>query len=173
MSMDAHKEAQPGSATPATKLKGSVARVHQSALDQGLDIEIITMPSSTRTAEEAAAACNCQVGQIVKSLIFQRHDNENLILLLIAGDNQANLYAVANQIGSSLDRADPRRVRTETGFAIGGVAPIGHKTPMQVYMDPALLIHDVVWAAAGAPNAVFSVDPNALRETTGAELLIS
>ncbi len=155
-----------------TSFKGSVARVHQSAADLGLDIEIITMPSSTRTAQEAAEACGCLVGQIVKSLIFQRHDNEELVLLLIAGDNQAELDLAADLVGSTLDRADPKKVRAETGFAIGGVAPIGHKTDLQVYMDPALLKHDVVWAAAGAPNSVFSVDPDALKQATKSILMV-
>lgn len=137
----------------------------------GLGIEIVTMPASTRTAEDAAAACECEVAQIVKSLIFERHDNQHLVLLLIAGHNRADMDLAARVIGSTLDRADPKKVRSETGFAIGGVAPIGHLCPMEVYMDPDLLGFDIVWAAAGAPNAVFSTTPQKLFEATGAILL--
>ena len=154
-----------------TGKKSSKDRVRAAGVALGLDVEIVSMPASTRTAEEAAIACACAIGQIVKSLIFQRHDNAHLALLLIAGDNRADMDLAARVVGTNLDRADPKKVRSETGFAIGGVAPIGHLCEMEVYMDPALLIHDVVWAAAGAPNCVFAVAPKALLEATKATLL--
>jgi prolyl-tRNA editing enzyme YbaK/EbsC (Cys-tRNA(Pro) deacylase) len=155
----------------AVKKSGSQKRVLDEAEALSLDIEIRVMPQSTRTAQEAAEACECEVGQIIKSLIFERKDNEALVLLLIAGHNQADLEAIARTIGSELQRADPRKVRAETGFAIGGVAPIGHKCPMPVYMDPALLDYDLVWAAAGSPQAVFSVEPHALQKAVNAAVL--
>lgn len=151
--------------------QSSKERVAEAASRLGLDVEIKTMPASTRTAEDAAAACGCEVAQIVKSLIFERHDNQQLVLLLIAGHNRADMDLAAKVIGSSLDRADAKKVRAETGFAIGGVAPIGHLCEMAVYMDPAILTFDEVWAAAGAPNAVFRVTPDRLRDVTGATLL--
>ncbi|TLP45983.1 MULTISPECIES: YbaK/EbsC family protein [Cohaesibacter] len=151
--------------------KSSKDRVREAGEALGLAIEIVTMPASTRTAEEAAEACGCAVGQIVKSLIFERHDNQHLALLLIAGDNRADMDLAARVIGTSLDRADPKKVRADTGFAIGGVAPIGHLCEMEVYMDPALLTHATVWAAAGAPNSVFEVKPDALQAATKATLL--
>ncbi|WP_319530597.1 YbaK/EbsC family protein [uncultured Cohaesibacter sp.] len=151
--------------------QSSKDRVDAAAKALGLDVDILVMPESTRTAEDAAAACSCEVAQIVKSLIFERHDNQQLVLLLIAGHNRADLDLAAKVIGSSLDRADAKKVRAETGFAIGGVAPIGHLCEMAVYMDPDLLTFDVVWAAAGAPNAVFKVAPQQLFEATGAVLL--
>lgn len=154
-----------------TSKKSSKDRVREAGIQLGLDIEIVSMPSSTRTAEEAADACGCSVGQIVKSLIFQRHDNAHLALLLIAGDNRADMDLAAKVVGTSLDRADPKKVRAETGFAIGGVAPIGHLCAMEVYMDPALLKHETVWAAAGAPNSVFEVAPKVLQSATHAVLL--
>lgn len=129
------------------------------------------MPESTRTAEEAARACGCSVGQIVKSLVFQRLDTAALVLLLIAGDRMADLPAVGREVGAELVRADPKRVRRETGFAIGGVAPIGHLTALPVFMDALLLAHDSVWAAAGAPNAVFRVDPKRLCAAASATVL--
>ncbi|WP_319411486.1 YbaK/EbsC family protein [uncultured Cohaesibacter sp.] len=151
--------------------KSSKVRVQEAIDALGLDSQVVTMPDTTRTAEDAAAACGCAVGQIVKSLIFERHDNHHLVLLLIAGSNRADMDLAARVIGSSLDRADPKKVRAETGFAIGGVAPIGHLCPMEVYIDPDLLTFETVWAAAGAPNAVFKVEPAALMKATDAKLL--
>jgi len=149
----------------------STRRVAEAARQAGLEIEILTMPASTRTAEEAAQACGCATAQIVKSLIFERSGDGALVLLLIPGDRQADLAAVAEAIGGTLARADAKRVRDETGFAIGGVAPLGHKRPLPVFMHEELLRHPQVWAAAGAPNAVFAVDPARLRQAVGAALL--
>ncbi len=128
------------------------------------------MPASTRTAEEAAAACGCAVGQIVKSLVFQGNRSGRLYLLLVSGANRVDMAKAAAQAGEPLDRADPRLVRERTGFAIGGVAPIGHLGPCPVLMDEDLLAYEVVWAAAGAPNAVFSVDPAKLQQATQARV---
>ena len=151
--------------------KSSKERVEEAIKTLGLGTEIVLMPASTHTAEDAAAACGCKVAQIVKSLIFERHDNGQLVLLLIAGHNRADMDLAAKVIGSPLDRADAKKVRAETGFAIGGVAPIGHLCAMAVYMDPDLLSFDKVWAAAGAPNAVFEIAPDVLLEATRARLL--
>lgn len=149
----------------------STRRVIEAAAEAGLEIEVLTLPESTRTAVEAAEACGCAVAQIVKSLIFRREDTASLVLLLIAGDRQADLQSAADAVGGPLVRAGPKHVRDETGFAIGGVAPIGHLTPVPVFMDASLLDHDTVWAAAGAPNAVFAVHPDRLREAVSAQLL--
>lgn len=152
------------------KRSNSVARVEAAARALGLPIEVVEMPASTRTAAEAAAACGCDPDQIVKSLIFETEAG-GLALLLIAGGEQANLDAAADVVGARLRRADPRRVREETGFAIGGVAPIGHLAPVPVWHSRRLLAFDRVWAAAGAPNAVFAVDPAALIAAIGAKPL--
>lgn len=151
--------------------KSSVERVKDAAKAAGLGIEILHMPESTRTAEEAARACSCSVAQIVKSLIFQREDTQSLVLALIAGDRQADLRQLADWAGGPLKRADPKFVRAQTGFAIGGVAPLGHLAPVPTAMDPSLLQHNQIWAAAGAPNAVFCVEPVALRDAAGAYVL--
>ena len=158
-------------ASTGVRSGGSTERVMRAASAAGLAVEIRLMPESTRTAEEAARACGCSVGQIVKSLVFQRVDTSALVLLLIAGDRMADLSSVAREVGADLVRADPKRVRRETGFAIGGVAPIGHLAILPVFMDASLLEHDNVWAAAGAPNAVFRVDPKQLREAAAATVL--
>lgn len=146
----------------------SVKRVEKALNDAGLTTEIKRMPESTRTAQEAALACECAVGQIVKSLIFQGKETDQMKLLLVSGDNQVDMDLVKSTIGEELGRADPRAVREVTGFAIGGVSPIGHLTQLTTYMDEHLLDFDRVWAAAGAPNAVFDIDPKTLLEMTGA-----
>lgn len=148
----------------------SITRVEQAALALGLEIEIRRMALSTRTAEEAAAACGCAVGQIVKSLLFQGRHSGDLKLLLVSGANRVTESEAERLIGEPIERADPTRVRTETGFAIGGVAPFGHIAPIDTYMDEDLLQHQLVWAAAGAPNAVFSICPRLLSSAVRAQL---
>lgn len=146
----------------------SIARVADKADELGLQIEIVRMEQSTRTAHEAADACGCAVGQIVKSLVFENADTGALTLLLVSGAHDADLEHLAAKYELKLKRCDGRRVRDETGFAIGGVAPIGHKIDIPVYLDNALLAYDVVWAAAGRPDSVFSVDPKALAKKIAA-----
>lgn len=157
---------------PVTPKPGSsMARVADTAAQLGLDIELKTMDQSTRTADDAARACGCDVAQIVKSLVFEDADTGELVLLLVSGRHNADLDFIAATYGLKLKRCDGRRVRDETGFAIGGVAPIGHLTPTPVHMDEALLGFDTVWAAAGRPDSVFSVDPKALAEAIGARTI--
>lgn len=146
----------------------SVRRVEAAAAAAGQEIQVVRMPESTRTAEEAAKACGCDVAQIVKSLIFRGAETGALKLLLISGARQADLAKAAKIVGEPLERADARLVRDETGFAIGGVAPIGHKAPVATWIDENLLDHGTVWAAAGAPNAVFEIVPKTLAEMAGA-----
>ncbi|MEQ8333286.1 YbaK/EbsC family protein [Nisaea sp.] len=146
----------------------SVNRVKAAAEAAGLTVEILRMPDSTRTAAEAAAACGCDVAQIVKSLIFKGGESGELKLLLVSGANQVDLEKVAALVGEPLERADPKDVREITGFAIGGVSPLGHLTPVATWMDETLLGFETVWAAAGAPNAVFEVTGDALKNAAGA-----
>ncbi|HTU80884.1 MAG TPA: YbaK/EbsC family protein [Candidatus Acidoferrales bacterium] len=129
------------------------------------------MPETTRTAEEAARACGCAVSQIVKSLVFRIVETGGLTLLLVAGDRRVDVGRASGAVGGNLEPAGAKQVRDVTGFAIGGVSPLGHVTAIRTFMDPSLLEHDTVWVAAGTPNAVFSVAPTRLREAVGAELL--
>jgi prolyl-tRNA editing enzyme YbaK/EbsC (Cys-tRNA(Pro) deacylase) len=147
---------------------GSIERVEQAARRAGLDIEIKRMGASTRTAEEAAQQCGCAVGQIVKSLVFEGERTRRLYLFLVSGANQLDLAKSSALTDEPLVRADPRKIRDETGFAIGGVAPIGHRIAIAAFADDALLRYDRVWAAAGAPDAVFATEPNALIRAAGA-----
>ncbi|WP_339852326.1 YbaK/EbsC family protein [uncultured Nisaea sp.] len=146
----------------------SVNRVKAAAEAAGLTVEILRMPDSTRTAAEAAAACGCDVAQIVKSLIFKGGESGALKLLLVSGANQVDLEKAAALVGEPLERADPKEVREITGFAIGGVSPLGHMSPVETWMDETLLGFGTVWAAAGAPNAVFEASPDALKKAAGA-----
>ena len=143
-------------------MAGSIERVTQAAADAGLAIEVKRMGASTRTAEEAAAQCGCTVAQIVKSLVFQGQASGKLFLFLVSGVNQLDLAKAAAVAGEALKRADPLHIRDETGFAIGGVSPLGHLIAIPAFADKSLLAFDVVWAAAGAHDAVFATEPNAL-----------
>jgi len=149
----------------------STDRVRAAAEAAGLPLEIREMPQSTRTAEEAAAACGTSVAQIVKSLIFRRATSGAPLLLLVSGKNRVDEKAIRAALGDTLKRVDANEVRDLTGFAIGGVAPLGSLTPLPTFMDADLMAFDVVWSAAGAPSAVFAAEPAALAAATGAEII--
>ena len=138
----------------------STARVAAALKAAGLDAEIVE-PGPARTAEEAAAACGCALDQIVKSLIFQGESGQ-LYLFLTAGGNRVNPARAAALAGEQLGRADADTVRATTGFAIGGVAPLGHLTAPVIFADPRLTEFPEVWAAAGTPRHVFAAAPDAL-----------
>jgi prolyl-tRNA editing enzyme YbaK/EbsC (Cys-tRNA(Pro) deacylase) len=149
----------------------STDRVRAAAEAAGLDLAIREMPESTRTAEDAAAACGTTVAQIVKSLVFKKAESGEPVLLLVSGANRVDQTAIKGAIGETLARMDADAVRAYTGFAIGGVAPLGSLQPLATFMDAHLLQFDAVWAAAGSPNAVFEVHPRALAEATGATIV--
>jgi len=153
-------------------LPDSARRVAAAAAALGLKIEVREMPQSTRTAADAAAACGCAVAQIVKSLIFRGAESNAPILLLVSGQNRVDERLVGKTIGEALARADATFVRAATGFAIGGIPPFGHASPIATYIDEHLLGFDVVWAAAGTPSTVFAVDPRALAAGTGAKTIL-
>jgi prolyl-tRNA editing enzyme YbaK/EbsC (Cys-tRNA(Pro) deacylase) len=154
-----------------TALPPSAQKVQDAARARGLDVAVREMAGSTRTAEEAAAACGVTVGQIVKSLVFTGANSGRLYLLLVSGTNRVDEKGVARHLGEKLKRPDAEAVRAATGFAIGGIPPLGHDTPLATYMDADLLQYDVVWAAAGTPKAVFPVDPARLQEAVAATVI--
>ena len=147
----------------------SVERVRAAAA--GLDLSVREMPQSTRTAEEAAAACGISVARIVKSLVFRKAGDDGAVLLLVSGKNRVDEALVAEAIGAPIEQMEARAVRDLTGFAIGGVAPLGSLSPLPTFMDADLLRYPTVWAAAGAPNAVFETAPRDLAQATGARLI--
>lgn len=147
-----------------------VQRVVDAAEKGGLSLDIVEYPDGTRTAVAAAEAVGCEVGQIVKSLIFEV-DGE-LVLALTSGANQVDTDALTAAVdGQKCGRANADQVREVTGFAIGGVPPIGHLNQVPSFFDPALLAFDEVWAAAGTPRHVFPVDPQVLLDLTGAQAI--
>jgi prolyl-tRNA editing enzyme YbaK/EbsC (Cys-tRNA(Pro) deacylase) len=159
------------SEVPASGLHPNAERVRLAALERGLTIEIRRFPEGTRTAIDAAAAVGCELGQIVKSLIFAV-DGE-LVLAYVSGANQLDEKRLAMAAeGTSCQRVDADRVREATGFPIGGVPPFGHATSLRVFVDPDLLGYDEVWAAAGTPHDVFGIDPAKLVEASGAQTVM-
>lgn len=144
----------------------SLARV-KAALT-GVDVTILQTEASTRTAAEAAEAMGCALDQIVKSILFQ--GEVSLCLFLTAGGNQVDAALASALAGQSLGRAEASLVRAVTGFAIGGVSPVGHLTPLPVWMDRRLMDFAQVWAAAGTPHHLFGIAPDRLLTLTGARL---
>ena len=144
----------------------SAARVQQTLKERGFDFQVVEMPSSTRTAQDAAQAVGCTVGQIAKSLIFRGRDSGEAILVIASGANRVNEKTLAGLAGEPIERADPGFVHAQTGFAIGGVPPVGHNTVLKTFVDRDLLKYGTIWAAAGTPNAVFALDPAGLQALT-------
>jgi prolyl-tRNA editing enzyme YbaK/EbsC (Cys-tRNA(Pro) deacylase) len=148
----------------------SLARVTAALAAAGLPLSPVAMPAETRTAQEAARAAGCALDQIAKSIILQGRTSGRLHLFLTAGGNQVDLGRASALAGEPLDRADPDTVRRVTGFAIGGVAPLGHLEALPIHADPRLLDFPVVWAAAGTPRHVFPIAPADLLRITAARV---
>jgi len=132
---------------------------------------VVELPSSTRTAVEAAKAVGCQVGQIVKSLVFRAKRSRQAILIIASGENRVSEPKIEALIGEPLGKADADFVRQQTGFAIGGVPPVGHLNRLITFIDVDLLSYNVVWAAAGTPHAVFCLNPADLERITGGRVV--
>lgn len=149
----------------------SAQRVQDALQTLGLSLQVVELPNSTRTAVEAAQAIGCQVEQIVKSLIFKSKKSGRPILVVASGANRVNEKKLAALIGEPLGKADADFVRQRTGFAIGGVAPVGLTEEIETYVDEDLLQYEEIWAAAGTPHAVFSLTPNDLVKITGGRVV--
>ena len=148
------------------------ARRVQAALERlGLALEVREFPAGTRTAADAAAAVGCDVAQIVKSLVFRAAESDRFVLVLASGANRVDENKVGAGLGEPIARADPDFVRERTGFAIGGVPPVGHATEPVVLIDEDLLGQPELWAAAGTPNAVFRLAPDDLERITGGRIV--
>jgi prolyl-tRNA editing enzyme YbaK/EbsC (Cys-tRNA(Pro) deacylase) len=147
----------------------AVLRVQAALRAQGLDEDVIQLAASARTAAEAAAACGVEVAQIVKSLVFVA--DAEPILVLVSGANRADEERLGELCGRPVRRADADLVRSATGFAIGGVPPLGHPRPLPTLIDRDLLVHDRLIAAAGTPHAVFPIAPGDLCRVTGGRVV--
>jgi prolyl-tRNA editing enzyme YbaK/EbsC (Cys-tRNA(Pro) deacylase) len=147
-------------------LKESAKRVQEALAARGFAFEVREFPQGTRTAAEAAVAIGCAVAQIAKSLVFRARASGRPVLVIASGANRVDEKAVAALIGEKIGRADAGFVRAATGFAIGGVPPLGHETPPVTLIDRDLLTLSEIWAAAGTPNAVFRLTPEDLVAMT-------
>ena len=146
-------------------------RVRAALLELGLPADIVQLADSTRTAPEAAAAVGCELGAIVKSLVMRGTSTHTPVLALVSGDNRADVALIEAVLDEPVERPDAAYVREVTGYAIGGIPPVGHPQPVRTVMDEDLLRFDTVWAAAGHPHAVFGIAPAELARATGAQVL--
>lgn len=145
----------------------SLARVRRALEDAGLDADIREV-GQARTAQEAADSVGCEIDQIAKSIIFRAETSGEAVLFLTAGGNKVCPEKASALAGEPLGKADAALIRAQTGFAIGGVAPVGHLSPIRAWIDPRLLEFTTIWAAAGTPRHVFALDAHLLPGLTGA-----
>ena len=153
------------------KLKSSAKKVQAALKAHNLSCEVVQMKDTTRSAADAARAVGCEVGQIVKSLIFEGENSHQPILVTTSGANRVNEQAIANNVSEPVKMATPDYVRQMTSFAIGGVPPVGHDRPLKIFIDEDLLQYDEIWAAAGTPHAVFKLTPGDLKTITAGTVI--
>jgi prolyl-tRNA editing enzyme YbaK/EbsC (Cys-tRNA(Pro) deacylase) len=153
------------------EVRTSAERVRQALAGLGLMPEIKEFSATTRTSAEAAAAIGCTVAQIAKSVVFRAVGLNRAVLVIASGANRVDEKLVAAALGDRIAKADATFVRDKTGFAIGGVAPVGHTEKPVTLIDEDLLQHAEIWAAAGTPNSVFPLTPQALVAMTGGQVI--
>jgi prolyl-tRNA editing enzyme YbaK/EbsC (Cys-tRNA(Pro) deacylase) len=151
----------------ADTLSSSAQKVQNILRAKGFQCQVVELPGSARTAKEAAHAIGCTVAQIVKSLIFQTRNTQRPILVVASGTNRVNEKRLAALVGEPIEKANADFVRERTGFAIGGVPPVGHNEPLETFIDEDLARYEEIWAAAGTPFAVFQLTPADLQTMTG------
>jgi prolyl-tRNA editing enzyme YbaK/EbsC (Cys-tRNA(Pro) deacylase) len=151
-------------------LRPAAQRVWQILAEMGLATEVIEFAETTRTSVEAAAQIGCAVAQIAKSLIFRAKSSSRPVLVIASGANRVDEKAIERLLGEKIGKADADFVREKTGYAIGGVAPVGHATPPATFIDEDLMGLEVIWAAAGTPFAVFRLSPGDLVRLTGGKI---
>lgn len=147
-------------------LSPSAQKIQNLLNELGFAYTVIEHAESTRTAQEAADQAGCELGQIVKSLIFRGKTSGKPILVLTSGPNRVNEKQISEYAGESIGKADADFVRTVTGFAIGGVPPLGHAEKMETYIDEDFLKYPTIWAAAGTPKAIFELKTEDLQKMT-------
>ncbi len=140
----------------------SLTRVRAALEATGVNVDIMETGTDTRTAQQAADVAGCHVDQIAKSIIFRGETTNEAVLFLTAGGNRVSAEKASQVAQEELGKADAALIRTQTGFAIGGVSPIGHLNPIRAFIDPRLMEFDTVWAAAGTPHHIFPISPDQL-----------
>ena len=153
------------------KLKSSAQKVQEALREHGLACEVVQMQDTTRSAQDAARAVGCEVGQIVKSLVFKGKQSQQPVLIVTSGANRVNEKAIGKELAEPIKMADPEFVRQVTGFAIGGVPPVGHRHALKIFIDEDLLQYEEIWAAAGTPHAVFRLTPGDLKTITNGKVI--
>jgi prolyl-tRNA editing enzyme YbaK/EbsC (Cys-tRNA(Pro) deacylase) len=144
-------------------------RTQKLLIDAGLATQVVEFDQPTRTCAEAAAAIGCSAAEIAKSVVFRGKGSGQAVVVVASGDNRVCEAKVAQLVGEKLGRADADFVRQSTGYAIGGVSPVGHATPLKLLLDADLQRYATVWAAAGTPYSVFPLSPAQLLDLTGAD----
>jgi prolyl-tRNA editing enzyme YbaK/EbsC (Cys-tRNA(Pro) deacylase) len=152
-------------------LTASAQKVQDALRDLGLASEVVESAEPTRTSAEAARLVGCQVGQIAKSLVFKTAQTGRAVLVITSGANTVNEFRVGMHVKEALGKAPAAFVRQVTGFAIGGIPPVAHATPLQTFIDQDLMKHAEIWAAAGTPNALFRLTPADLVKVTGGQVI--
>ena len=152
-------------------LSPSAQKVQDKLNSLGYEYTVVEHAGSTRTAQEAADRAGCELGQIVKSLIFKGIDSNKPILVLTSGANRVDEKRISEYAGEPIGRADADFVRSVTGFAIGGVPPVGHSVSMETYVDEDFLQYPTIWAAAGTPNAIFELNTEDLSKMTDGKVV--
>ncbi|RNB79055.1 YbaK/EbsC family protein [Brevibacillus nitrificans] len=152
-------------------LKESAQRVQNVLRELGYTNEVVELPDSTRTAQEAASAIECEIAQIAKSILFRLKKSERPLLVVASGVNRVNEKLISTYVQDELGKADADFVRERTGFVIGGVAPVGHTEAIETIVDEDLFRYQTIWAAAGHPKAVFQLTPDELVKMTGGRVL--
>lgn len=152
-------------------LSKSAQSVQDALASKGVELKVVELPATTRTAAEAAEAIGCEVAQIAKSLIFRTRQTSRAILVLASGTNRVDEQKIAHVVGEGIVKADAAFTREKTGFAIGGIPPLGHKEQIETYIDEDLLNYSELWAAAGTPNAVFQLHSAMLQLLTGGKVI--
>ena len=152
-------------------LSSSAQRVQDALAEKGFSLQVVELPDTTRTAQEAADAIGCTAGQIAKSLIFKGKESGRAVLVIASGDNRVDTKKIAAALGEPIGKANASFVREETGFVIGGVPPVGHRQPLPTFIDQDLQQYEEIWAAAGTPFAVFRLTPAELVEIAPGQVM--
>ena len=161
----------PTTPPPPAALSPGAQKVAGALRALGFEPEIVEFAESTRTSADAARRIGCEVGQIAKSLVFKGRQSERPVLVIVSGANQVNEWRIGVLLKEALDKAKPAFVREHTGYAIGGVPPVGHPKPIETFIDQDLMKHGEIWAAGGTPNALFRLTPQDLATMTGGRVV--
>jgi prolyl-tRNA editing enzyme YbaK/EbsC (Cys-tRNA(Pro) deacylase) len=152
-------------------LSSSARRVQSALNEHNLELRVVELPGSTRTSQEAADTIGCEVSQIAKSIIFRGKESETPILVIASGENKVSERKLKAVVDEKVEKPDADFVQEQTGFTTGDMPPVGHLNDIVTYIDEDLMEHNVIWAAAGMPNAVFCLTPKDLLEITNGEII--